>query len=319
MVVAKCPLRISLVGGGTDLQEFIDYNVYGSVISFPCNLYSYITLFSDKNGINAVDEKYVVKYTKQERHSCYEDIQNDIARVCLKYFRLPHCQISFHSDISSHGSGLASSSAYVISAIEAIRAYYNINLTRSELCALALKLEREFNPLTGMQDIYGCGFGSFKKLEFHKDNRVRVRMFHGSLIDDYDKYLIHTGVSRSSTKILNSVDVKKLQGLLPLVKQFEKTITLKDSDVFFEVINEGWSKKKESSPLIADNGDIKAIDEKLSASKEIKAHKLCGAGGGGYFLVFVEKGFSLKKSIPEFSNNCFKIQVDGKGVRSKKV
>jgi len=207
MVVAKCPLRVSLVGGGTDLQKFIDYNGYGSVISFPCNLYSYISFFSDKNGMNAVDKKYVIKYTKQEEPTSYEDIKNDVARVCLQYFNLPHCQMSFHSDISSDGSGLASSSAYVIGAIQAIKEYYGIKLSIPDVCALALKLERQFNPLTGMQDVYGCGIGGVKRLQFYNDGRVKAKIFHETLIDDYDKYLIHTGISRSSTKIFRSGDV----------------------------------------------------------------------------------------------------------------
>ena len=44
MIVSKCPLRISLVGGSTDLQGFIDKFGIGSAISFPPNLYTYITI-----------------------------------------------------------------------------------------------------------------------------------------------------------------------------------------------------------------------------------------------------------------------------------
>ena len=44
MIVSKCPLRVSLVGGSTDLQSFIDKYGYGQVISFPISLYTYISL-----------------------------------------------------------------------------------------------------------------------------------------------------------------------------------------------------------------------------------------------------------------------------------
>ena len=43
MIIAKCPLRISLAGGSTDLQSYIDFNKYGGVISFPSTLYAYIS------------------------------------------------------------------------------------------------------------------------------------------------------------------------------------------------------------------------------------------------------------------------------------
>jgi len=319
MIVSKCPLRVSLVGGGTDLQSFIDYNGYGSVISFPCNLYSYITLFCDKNGLNAIDRKYVIEYIKKEEINSIDDIKNDVARVCLKYFNAPPCKFSFHSDIFSYGSGLASSSAYMIAAVLATKEYLNIEMPYFEVYNLALKLEREFNPLTGSQDIYGCGIGGFKRLEFLNNSRIKVKIFNDSFINDYDKYLIHTGVSRKSTNILNSIDLKKLECLLPLVDELQKSIESNDRNTFFEIINEGWRKKKESSNLIINNENIKWMDSKLTSDKRIKAHKLCGAGGGGYFLVFAEKGFDIKRYLPEFKGNCFKIFVDPFGASSQKI
>ncbi len=319
MIISKCPLRVSLVGGGTDLQEFIDENGYGSVVSFPCNLYTYINLFCDKNGMNAINGKYVINYTRKEEVDSRNEIKNDVARVCLQHFNLPPCQISFHSDISSYGSGLAASSAYVINTIHAIKEYFKIKLPYSEVCSLALSLERKFNPRTGAQDIYGCGLGGFKKLTFYKDGRVKATMFHETFIDEFDKYLIHTGVTRSSTKILESIDIKKLKSTLPLVDDFEKAIKSRDSEAFFSIIKEGWVKKKESSPLVISDTGIEEIDRSLSSCKRVKAYKLCGAGGGGYFLIFTEKGFDVSSELPDLEKNCFKINIDSRGVRSKMV
>lgn len=319
MIVSKCPLRVSLVGGGTDLQEFVDGYGYGSVISFPCNLYSYINFFSDKNGINAIDKKYIIKYTRTEEVGSIEEIQNDVAKVCLEYFQCPPCQISFHSDISSAGSGLASSSAYMVATVMAISGYYNMKLSFAQICAIALQLERKFNPLTGMQDIYGCGIGGFKRLEFKSNGKVSANMYHYTSIDNYDKYLIYTGISRNSTKILSSLDLKKIEPLLPLVDQFEAAIKTKDDDAFFGIINEAWAKKKETSPLITDNINIRELDSKLNNIKEIKAFKLCGAGGGGYFLVFAEKGLDISQYLPEFKDNYFKIDIDKHGIQAQKI
>ena len=40
-------------------------------------------------------------------------------------------------------------------------------VSKYELSKLALEIEHIFNPLTGYQDIYGCVFDQFKKLEFN--------------------------------------------------------------------------------------------------------------------------------------------------------
>ena len=63
MIISKCPLRVSLVGGSTDLQSFIDEYGYGQVISFPISLYTYISLSK------RYDKKYVINYTKTCRYS----------------------------------------------------------------------------------------------------------------------------------------------------------------------------------------------------------------------------------------------------------
>ena len=120
MILSKCPLRISLIGGSSDLEEFIQQEGYGSVISFPCDLYVYNTIFADKNGYNRNSGEYIIEYTQTEKTKSISKIKNDIAREVLKHFKSAPLKISFYSDIFSHGSGLASSSAYTISVIRAL-------------------------------------------------------------------------------------------------------------------------------------------------------------------------------------------------------
>ena len=168
MIVSKCPLRVSLAGGSTDLEEFIETNGHGSVISFPCNLYTYITLFLDKNGYNATDKSYILNYTTREVAKSLDEIKNDVAREALKYFEIPPVSISFHTDVFSVGSGLASSSSYLVSLVKAIRTFQGRVCSHSQACAEALEIERKFNPLTGLQDAYGCALGGFKNMEFYQ-------------------------------------------------------------------------------------------------------------------------------------------------------
>ena len=43
MYVTHCPLRVSLFGGSTDNPYFVKKYGYGSVISFTCDLKTYVT------------------------------------------------------------------------------------------------------------------------------------------------------------------------------------------------------------------------------------------------------------------------------------
>ena len=151
MIVSKCPLRISLVGGSTDLQGFIDKFGIGSAISFPPNLYTYITI-----NENISTDTWKINYSKSEEVYHPIDIKNDIAREVIKHFDLPPIIMSFNCDIPTSGSGLASSSSYLIACIAAACKFKGIDYSQTEIAKLAIKLERNFNPLTGYQDPYGC-------------------------------------------------------------------------------------------------------------------------------------------------------------------
>lgn len=161
IIISSTPLRISLVGGSTDLEDFITTTGKGKVVSFTPNLYTYIFLNPRK------DNKIVVQYSKIEVVEDISEIKNDIARVVLQYFNCTDpVNIIFTTDIPAVGSGLASSTSYLISMIRAVAYYKNITLSPARIINLAIELERKFNPLTGRQDAFGCFIPGLKYIEF---------------------------------------------------------------------------------------------------------------------------------------------------------
>ncbi len=73
-------------------------------------------------------------------------------------------------------------------------------------------------------------------------------------------------------------------------------------------MSDSWKQKKETSFTITENEKIKQIDEELERNPTVLAHKLCGAGNGGFFLTF-SKPFEL---TTEFNN--VKIEMISNGV-----
>ena len=140
MYYASCPLRISLFGGSSDNPYFIEKYNYGSVISFTCDLKTYVTISQDKIGFNKQKGKYLINYSKREEVDKVSDIKNEVVRTVLEYFKMPPVQVTLTSDAYSQGSGLASSSAYTIALIKAISMYYGKDLTDIEICELSYKL-----------------------------------------------------------------------------------------------------------------------------------------------------------------------------------
>lgn len=287
MIVTSCPLRISLVGGSTDHPQFIEKFGHGSVISFPSNLRTYVSIHQDIFGSNAIEHKYNILYSKRESVNSINEIQNELVRRCFEHLDVSQLNCSLTSDIFSVGSGLAASSSYLQALIKSIYVLKQKNISEFEVCKIAEKIEKTFNPLVGQQDFYGS-MGGFKRIDFYKDKDPTFKYLPTEIFDYMDMYLIYTGVIRSSTQILETLSIDKSLPLLEDVKNLEEAIFAKDIASFNEIINNAWEKKKQTSNLIC-NSSINELDEKLKGSKKILSRKLCGAGGGGYFLFFTNK------------------------------
>jgi D-glycero-alpha-D-manno-heptose-7-phosphate kinase len=315
MYVSSCPLRVSLFGGSTDNPYFVEKNGYGSVISFTCDLKTYITFHEDKIGYNKEGNKYIINYSKREEVESTELIQNELVKVVLEYFGVAPSLVSMTSDAYSQGSGLASSSSYIISLIKCISMSNDLHLTDIEICEIAYKLEREFNPYCGYQDPYGCGIGGFKRIEFQRGGIIKYDFLSTELFKYYDAHLIFTGVTRNSKKVLKDIscNLDKISPLLDTLEKAYDALLQKEYEEFLIYLNESWKQKKETSSMINENQKIMEIDEHLINNPLVISHKLCGAGNGGFFLTFSEKN---KLTLPFPS---IKINVSLDGVKGKKL
>ena len=290
MYVASCPLRISLFGGSTDNPYFVERYGRGSVISFTSDLKTYISLHEDKVGYNMDGCKYIVNYSRREETDSIGDIENDPVRVVLNHFGCHPMSVTMKSDAYSQGSGLASSSSYIISLIKALSMYYKMSLTDIEICELAYKLELEMNPYCGYQDPYGCGIGGFKRIDFERGGIIKYDFLSQDLFKHYDMHLIFTGVTRNSKGVLKSVtdNIHKCRPLLKTADKAFDTLLKKDYDKFMDLMRQSWKQKKDTTSSITENETIRVIDKNLEENQTVVAHKLCGAGNGGFFLTFSE-------------------------------
>ena len=314
MYIASCPLRVSLFGGSTDNPYFVEKYGRGSVISFTSNLKTYVAISQDTIGYNN-QGKYIINYSRREEVSSINEIENEVVRTVLEYYNMPPVQVTLTSDAYSQGSGLASSSSYTISLIKACCLFLDKSITDNDACKLAYHLERTYNPYCGYQDPYGCGVGGFKRINFMGDNSVTYEFLPTDIFECYDTHLVFSGVTRNSKGILKKVS-KNLDKVKPLLKTCDKaydTLMKENLDKFLFLLGKSWHQKKETSPSIAECDTIVEIDYVLEKNNTVCAHKLCGAGNGGFFLVFSEKD---TLNIPY---DCVRITVEPNGVYGSKV
>ena len=286
MITVKCPVRISLVGGSSDLDAYVEKHKRGSVISFTPQIYTYVSIYKDLIGKNTLEQKYIVNYSVREEVSLVSEIKNSLVKIFFEKDNVSPCSIHLTSDVFSHGSGLASSSSYACAISKAVSEFKNDPISDIECGVRSHYLEKIANPLLGQQDVFGCCIGGFKKIEFTESGLPKYTFLPTKFFDYFTPYLLFTGLTRNSTDVLKSVSVPDIDIFNPLVDESEKYILNGSYQKFLSILSKGWEEKKKSSKDVLKDPLVKDMDEYLKTYPNCVSHKLCGAGNGGFFLCF---------------------------------
>ena len=307
MIITRTPLRISFVGGGSDLPVFYNKAV-GRVISTAINKYVFVTINDKFDGNFRVG--YSVTETVAEPHL----IQNTRVRAALQYFKIKNgLEIVSVADVPSKGTGLGSSSSFAVGLLAGLSQYLGSDLhkDKKELAEAACDLEiNSLKEPIGKQDQYAAVFGGLNMIEFYPDKVVieSIKIPKNNL-EEFKNHLLvfYTGVSRSATEQLQTLN----NNLMADEKKFLAQKKLTDSVLIFrdklvggdfqslgEILHDGWLLKKQTSNTISN----KAIDNLYNVGLKNGAWggKLLGAGGGG-FMLFLAPPRHHKKLITAFS------------------
>src|ERR687895_135007 len=103
MIVTRTPLRVSFVGGGTDLPAFYEQEG-GAVLSTAIDRYVYVTV---KRHNELFFEPIRINYSTSEQVDTIDQIENNIARECLRFLDVePPVYVSTVGDVpASTGLG----------------------------------------------------------------------------------------------------------------------------------------------------------------------------------------------------------------------
>ncbi|MFN7888617.1 MAG: hypothetical protein ACK5OR_07490, partial [Betaproteobacteria bacterium] len=108
MIISRTPLRMSFVGGGSDLPDF--YRRHGgAVVSTAIDKYVYVTV--NKKFDNAIR----IAYSKTEEVDGVHRVEHRLVRAALNHLGLlGGIEVTTMADIPSRGTGLGSSSAFTV-------------------------------------------------------------------------------------------------------------------------------------------------------------------------------------------------------------
>src|SRR5271154_1802475 len=167
MIITQTPLRIGLLGGGTDLPSY--YLEHGGRV-LNCAIDKYIYVIVKQR----FDNEIYVNYSKKEIVSRVEDLEHELVREAMLMTGVTSgVEITTLADIPSAGSGLGSSSAVTAGPLNALFTYRGQNVPAAELAerACEIEIERCGKPI-GKQDQYISALGGIRDLRFGPGEEV---------------------------------------------------------------------------------------------------------------------------------------------------
>nr|MDO8084633.1 hypothetical protein [Candidatus Sigynarchaeum springense] len=297
MILTRTPLRISLGGGGTDLpfycQKFGASLVYGAI-----NKYMYITTS------RRVQKDIKLNYSKTELVERVEDIEHPLIKEALRHVGIQN-DIEIHSvcDVPS-GTGLGSSSAFLVGLLKALYYFAGVNKSNYELAedASCIMMDRLKEPC-GKQDQYASAFGNICHLSIEPSGKTSVVPVQISLEIrrklEKNLMLFYTGSTRNASEVLRSqkdaVEQAK-ESLDQRLGYFHEIKKIGEDSLrcletgnltrFGELMDVHWQLKKQTSKLVTNT----KLDTyyALAKSKGALGGKIVGAGGGGFLMVYIE-------------------------------
>ena len=288
MIITQTPLRVGLVGGGTDLPDY--YREHGGrVLNAAIDKYVYVVIKQ------RFDDDIYINYSQKEIVSRVEDVRHDLVREAMHMAGVRKgVEITTLADIPSAGSGLGSSSAVTVGLLHALFAYAGRQVSAEELAerACTIELDRCGKPI-GKQDQYAAAFGGICDMRFGPGDRVVVdqirleptshRRFQSQLM------LFYTGITRSADTILQEQTANigqrlaQLHQLRDLAAEAAEGLRAGDTGCVGVALGKSWEAKR----ALAAGVSNQALDDAVEAALSMGATgaKVAGAGGGGFVLV----------------------------------
>lgn len=290
MIITRTPLRVSFVGGGSDLPSFWQEEP-GYVVSTAIDKFIYITVNPKYDG--AIRVSYSV--TENVQH--VRDLQHDRVKASLLRANIKRgVEITSVADVPA-GTGLGSSSSFTVGLLHALQAYQHEFCTVEALAHAAYRIEtQDCNAPIGKQDQYAAAYGGLKGYTFYSDGRVGVEALpvQPEILTAFERRLLlfPVGVPRVADVILaeQAIAMKDsraradIRALANLAHTFRDALLTGRLDECGDILDAAWRLKRNVVRGITDS----AIDAAYAAALQHGARggKLLGAGGSGFLLLY---------------------------------
>ena len=294
MIISRTPFRISFFGGSTDYPTWYRENG-GMVLNTTIDKYCYI---SCRYLPPFFEHNYLIRYRLREQVNSIDEIKHPSVRESLRYLRIEEGIEMVHTSDLPARSGIGSSSAFTVGFLNALYALSGRMVGKRQLASNAIYVEQNIiGEAVGSQDQVAAAFGGLNRIEFNGRENFFVQpvTVNQEKITELQNHLMFffTGFARTASEIVSEQIQnihEKTSELYTMKEMVEQAVNILNNssdgiESFGHLLNESWKLKRSLSSQISTS----AIDNIYNCALKAGAlgGKLCGAGSGGFMLLFV--------------------------------
>ena len=301
-IMAQAPCRADLAGGTLDLWPLYLFHPGAVTVNFALSITTScrITPLAGKAiHLKSLDTNREERFANLDELRRTKTFRHPLAAKLVLFFEPEGGLMIETNSESPAGAGISGSSAMMIATTAALARYTGRRLSREQLRVLAQNVEAQLiNVPTGCQDYYPALYGGVSAVHLRPDGVVREGLPVAPEQIESRFLLAYTGAPRQSG--INNWEVFKahINGDRHVFRNFEQiaaiardmraALVAADWDSVARLLKDEWKLRRTNAPGIT----TPLIDQLVAAALRNggRGAKVCGAGGGGCVVFFVEPG-----------------------------
>jgi D-glycero-alpha-D-manno-heptose-7-phosphate kinase len=293
---SSAPTRIDLAGGTFDIWPLYLFHDHAQTINAAISLRAHCTVTSRGDDRVTLTSEDTGEHVEAESPDTLPVSRLPLVARLVRHFNLRGVDVRTRAE-SPVGAGIAGSSAMNVALTGALAAWQGLTLTDDQLLTIAMNIEAQVLRVpTGVQDYRPAFYGGVSAVEMGVPGVVRKALPVDSAALERRLVLAYTGASRNSG--INNWDVmaRRINGDANVTAAFDAirdaaatlraALEASDWPAVATSLDTEWRARKHLAPGVT-TPDIDQLME-LARGAGSQASKVCGAGGGGCLVCFVD-------------------------------
>lgn len=328
-ILAQAPCRADLAGSTLDIWPLYLFHPGAVTVNMALSILTTCKITPQRGReifLKSHDTGREEQFASLDHLMRANRYQHPLAAYLIRFFQPNQGFILETHSESPAGAGISGSSAMMISTSAALSRFTGRDFDIEQIRVIAQNIEAQLiNVPTGCQDYYPAMYGGVNAVHLDPDG-IHCEPLPIPASEMSKRFvLFYTGAPRQSG--INNWEVFKqhINGDRRVIRNFEQISQIAQSmhlavksaawDDVERLLLEEWKLRRSNAPGIT----TPLIDKLIAAARKhgARAAKVCGAGGGGCVIVFVEEGTRerVHEAIRKNGGQPLGFQVAREGLR----